>query len=512
MYRREQRTLTALSLTGLTLGLLTACNSTTPSARLENRVSLPVPNLPAADTTSPTAPAEKEVGSIRLTARSLIPLAFNRQPDIKSSYQQFKSEEARYDFFYTSKDALTPRFSSSNTLDESRTTDWELGERLGERDREHIVEIGIDKRFFDTTELSIATGLETATSDGDIGNQPYVSASVRYPLWGSREKLERTSEDIFQRNELNDAQLNYIKQVRSQLEHALTVFYVVVELRSQVASSERWQADLLALVDRLDEISGRDVSTDRRRIEADLARVNSEIRNSLGKYEVDLARLKYFCGLPYETELEIDEEPFNPFENTSHEELRRISIETDPEIATLRNAMRNAEVQLDLARRGKWDVALLAEGRSGFRGRGVEKGNTDWSLSAGLEVNAVDARVTSSLQRQARASIARFAHAIAARESLIYADTLEPLVRIETLGASRDELTSNLRRFQDDYQTGVEEFIAGSLNIDDLLKRRETIYEQEEEIAELAFLVGANVAELCAATGKFFELLGIPPG
>ena len=85
-------------------------------------------------------------------------------------------------------------------------------------------------------------------------------------------------------------------------------------------------------------------------------------------------------------------------------------------------------------------------------------------------------------------------------------------MRIETLGASRDELARNLRRFQDDYESGVEEFIAGRLNIDDLLKRRETIYEQEEEIAELAFMVGANVAELCAATGKFFELLGVPPG
>ena len=118
----------------------------------------------------------------------------------------------------------------------------------------------------------------------------------------------------------------------------------------------------------------------------------------------------------------------------------------------------------------------------------------------------------SSLQRQARASIARFKHAIAARESLIYADTLEPLVRIETLGASRDELAANLLRFQDDYQAGVEEYVVGTLNIDDLLKRRETIYEQEEEIAELAFLVGANIAELCAATGKFFELLGLPSG
>jgi len=69
-----------------------------------------------------------------------------------------------------------------------------------------------------------------------------------------------------------------------------------------------------------------------------------------------------------------------------------------------------------------------------------------------------------------------------------------------------------LRGFHDNHEAAVEESIAGRLNIDDLLKRRETIYEQEEEIAELAFMVGANIAEFCAATGKFFELLGVPPG
>ncbi len=52
--------------------------------------------------------------------------------------------------------------------------------------------------------------------------------------------------------------------------------------------------------------------------------------------------------------------------------------------------------------------------------------------------------------------------------------------------------------------------MAGNLNIDDLLKRRENLFDQDQEIARLTFLVGANVAELCAATGKFFELLDKP--
>jgi len=83
------------------------------------------------------------------------------------------------------------------------------------------------------------------------------------------------------------------------------------------------------------------------------------------------------------------------------------------------------------------------------------------------------------------------------------------------LGASRHQLIGNLPRYQEDYTRGVREYIAGNLNIDDLLTRRGNLFSQEREISRLTFLVAVNVAELCAATGKFFELLeqeGIEPG
>lgn len=492
--------------------ILTACSSTMPSARVHADVDLPTPQSARVDSAAEVALPISESGVLALSPTSLIRLAFNRQPDISSSFEAFRAEEARYDFFYTSRDALTPHLSLSNTFSESRTLDDDNGKRIGTQNRAHGVEVGVDKLFFDTTRVSVAAGLDTLAEDGDIGNQPFLSANVRYPLGESREKLERASEDIFRQNELNDAQLAYIVQIRRRLERALRGYYQVLELRDRVKSATRWQQDLMSLSRRMDAIEGRDVSNDRRRVEAELARANAEVRNLVGRSRVELARFKHASGIPYDTEVKFVETPFNPFKERSHEVLLRISIETDPEIATLRNAMSNAEVQLDLARRGQWDVALLLAGKGQFRGRGAVEGNTEWSVSVGLDVSAVDERVTSSLERQAQASIARFKKAIEARESLIYADTFEPLVRIETLSASRKELIDNLGRFEEDYRVGMREFVAGKLNIDDLLTRRETIFDQEEEIARLANFVGANIAELCSATGKFFELLGEPIG
>ncbi len=490
----------------LTLAL-TGCATPTPSARLDREVRLPVPNDEAVKAATSAQVSLDNPATIRLSAETLIPLAFRLQPQIKSSYQAFRTEEARYDFFYAANDSLTPRVRASSGRSENRFSD-DAGHDRVDRDFDHTVEVGVDRQFFDTTRMSLASGMRAAGPSNDMGNHPFVSADVRYPLWGSREKLERTSEDIFRRNELNDAQLEYIQEVRRRLQIALEQFSEVVELRTSVTSAEAWLADLQRLAARLDALGRQDLAADRRRLDADIANVTSTVRNVSGKFRVELARLQYAVGIPYATQVELDETPFNPFGGLEHAELIRATLENDPEIATLHNAMRNAEVQLDLARRGKWDVALLLSGRSDLEGGEADDTASEWAVSAGVEVSAVDARVTSSLVRQAEASIERFRRAIESRENLIYVDTLEPLIRIETLSESRDQMAATLSKYRADYEAGVEEYAAGKLNLDDLLTRRETLYDQEDEVAGLTTLVAINVAELCSATGKFFDLLG----
>jgi hypothetical protein len=77
---------------GLLLAItLTACSSVTPSARLRQRVDLPLPVFSSVGP-DPGRLSRMPSGESRtLTARSLIPLAFNSQPDIKASFQRFKS-------------------------------------------------------------------------------------------------------------------------------------------------------------------------------------------------------------------------------------------------------------------------------------------------------------------------------------------------------------------------------------------------------------------------------------
>ena len=490
---------------------VTACDSTLPSTRIRGRVRLPVPNedapLPGPERLTRVASGE----SFRLTPLTLIQIAFSRQPDIKASYHRFKQEEARYDFFVVSRDSLTPRIDTRTDVSERRDSN-ELDPGNVIRQRGQSVRFSIEKRFFDTTELDFGVGLRGSEAESGYGSQPFVEARLRYPLWVSRQKLERTSEEIFRRNELNDAKLDYIQTVRRRLQRTLFKFYDVIRQRRQLEHTRRWRADLDSLLKSLDDLGGRDLSTDRRRVRAELTRVVARVRELAGRYEIDIERLKGNCGLPFHVKIELIDEPFNPFEGRTHEDLLRLSIANDPEIATLHNEELNAKVELDLARRGRWDVTLPLDGRSNLEGGGKDEGVSDWAVGFGLDVAMVDPRVTGSLSRQAQANISRFAQAVIARENEIFVDTLEPIIRIDTLGKSRDELAANLPRFEQDYLDGLQEYAAGVLNIDDLLKRRDNLMFQENEVARLTEMVGANVSELCSATGKFFELLEKPDG
>ena len=468
--------------------------------------------MPEATLSEPAAPqrsedADAEPSVYHVSAESLIPLAFHLNPDIKSSYERFVEEAARYDFFYSSRDSLTPRLSVGSNLARSVEPDGPGAPNVRSRRTDMVLEAAVEKRFFDTTRVEVGTGYDIGREDGQSGQQPLLFANARVPLWGSRERLSRASEDIFRQNELDDAQLDYIDRVRRILNRALEQYYQGIELEERTLAGERWSSDLDTLLRELEAAGEDERAADLSRVRAESVRAAAAVRNSRGRYEIELARLKSVLGVPYESTIELLKDPFNPFAGQTHEEILVAAIANDPESATLANAAANARVQLDLARRGKWDVALSLSGIGRSQGDGTLEGEASWSAFAGVDISLVDQRVTASLTDQAEASIRRSNHAIAARGREIHVDTLDPIVRIRTLTPSHTELVETLPRYQEDYASGLAEYRAGNLNIDDLLNRRSTLFRQEEQVAEFWNSIGVNVAELCAATGKFFEIL-----
>jgi len=492
------------------------CAGTTPSQTVDSGLRMPVPQgqtytattrpakarWPSATQPATSQPAEPT--HFVLVPMSIIRLTFDRQPAIKADYHAFKAEEARYDFFYTSRDAFTPGVRLSNELSGDR--DPNDGKS---RERNHEAELFMTKQFFDTSRLDLSAGYHAGDEywGGDRSSHSFVKGSLLYPLWTSRQALQRASEDIERQNDLRDAQLEYLQTVRFRIRESFFYYSGALRLGGRVDVNEQWLDDLRSLARRVQANQGPSSTEDLQRIEAEIETVDAEYRDFVGRRQVEVEALKGAIGLPFEASIDILDKPFNPFAGRPYDQVLAESIASDPEVAILNNAVRSAEAQLDLARRGKWDASLELAGESSLEGTQDDQGESSWNVSATALLSAVDPRITGSLEREALANIERNREAIRARKNEIHVEAIGPMVQLDTLRTNVVKLPRNLPRYVEDYQKGLDEYGRGALNIDDLLARRRTLAERQTEIVHARQDIVVNVALLCAATGKFFELV-----
>jgi len=468
-----------------------------------DEVSIPTPGgLRAGKYFRPGKGRRLAVRKVVLTPTAVIRLTFEHNPQIKQTYMRYAAERARYDYYIASWTSLTPGFSVSAGTEETTSPDDEIT-----RDKSQTFKVFVDKNFFNTSKLRLSAEYENEASDGTHAGHPYLAGSLRYPLWASREALARTSEQIFQQNRVNDAQLAYVKAVRNFLRWALSSYYSTVEQLRRVELVQQWLDDIKAVRQRLMKSNLPTRQADLRRVDAEIASLETRLRSFKARYKISVEALKSVIGLPFETKLEFKEEPFNPFADISREDLFRLSVQTDPEIATLKNAIKNAEVQLELARKGRLDIALLLSGSVDMRGSGGWTGKQVWRADAGLEVRFVDPRVSSSLEREALATVAKFQQAMQARKNDIYVGTIDPLLTMNALMENKKTIEENIKRYKKDWETGLKEYFAGRMNIDDLLRRRENLFGEQRSLVSTKASLGRQVAALCSTTGKFFEFL-----
>ena len=492
------------------------CAGTMPSQTVDSGLRMPVPQgqtytaatrptearLPTATQPATSQPAEPT--HFVLVPMSIIRLTFNRQPAIKADYHAFKAEEARYDFFYTSRDAFTPGVRLANELSGDR--DPNDGKS---RQRTHEAEFFVTKQFFDTSRLDLAAGYRAGDEywGGDRTSHSFVKGSLLYPLWTSRPALQRASEDIERQNDLRDAQLEYLQTVRFRVRESFFYYSGALRLGGRVAVNTQWLQDLRSLARRVQATQSASATEDLQRVEAEIETVDAEYRDLEGRRQVEVEAVKGAIGLPFDASIDILDKPFNPFAGRPYDQIIAESVAHDPEIAILNNAVRSAEAQLDLARRGKWDASLELAGESNLEGTQDDQGESYWNVTATALLSAVDPRITSSLEREALANIERNREAIRARKNEIHVEAIGPMVRLDTLRTNVAKLTQNLPRYVEDYEKGLAEYDRGALNIDDLLARRRTLAEQQTQIVHARQDIVVDVARLCAATGKYFDLV-----
>jgi outer membrane protein TolC len=498
---RIQRSILAAALT-----LLAGCKAA-PSAP-PNSVGLPIPpgleqgiRISAA-TSRPTgnkylSPGQKQLD---LTPMKVIHLTFELCPRIRAAYLRYMGEKARYDYIMANWTSTTPGAligpGWNRTQDAADTISNEQTQR---------VEAFVERNFLDTSRFRAFAGALNEDAGESHGFHPTAGGLLQYPLWVSREALQRSSEQIFQQTRVNDAQLEYVKQVRENLGNLTSTFFGVLGIYQRVGIRQH-QIDDLHEIQRRAEGAGKP-ATDLQRIQAEEVTATTALRDQQSNYEIEMAWMTSTMGLPRGLDVRLVDEPFDPFGQTPQEEMLAMSLQTDPEIATLKNAIRDAEVQLALARKGKVDVTMSLGASTDLAGSGSRSGQAEYRAEALLTVAFIDARLSNSLAREAGANIRQYEQAIQRRRNNVYVEANEPLIKIRMLGKNIPDRQRNVERYQRDYEAAVRDYVAGRMDIDNLLQRRTGLLNEELELSYNKGELGGRISSLATTTGKFFELL-----
>jgi hypothetical protein len=462
------------------------------------------PATPAAP--EPTAASFLPPGAsqLDLTPWKVIFLTFQNSRAIRVAYLNYAAEKARYDYIIATWTSTTPGFATEAT--------WDRLKDATDKRTNYFTQGGqvfLEQNFQDTSRLRVyGSVLNEDFGDGHAAH-PGGGGTLHVPLWGSREALQRSSDLIFQQNRVNDAQLEYVKSVRDELKWGLYFYYECMGIQLRVAANQRMIDDLQSVYARM-QAAGRP-QADLQRMQAAITTAVTTLRDRQSNYDVEVHALKRTVGLPMDLEVTIADELFNPFGEPNREELLALSMQTDPEIATLKNAVKNAEVQLALALKGRLDISLNVAADADMRGTGRWAGKEEYRAATGVEVRFIDPRISNNLARESTADVARYQEEIVQRKNEIYVGAMAPLIKAGPLTRNIADTQRNIERYRSDFAIGLTDYFADRMNIDDLIRRRQSLQDEEVKLADARNEFGVEMADLAQATGKYFEILAQGP-
>ncbi len=436
-----------------------------------------------------------------LDPATVIRLTIKFSPEIRRAFERKLAEEARFDFFTYNREAVSYGVRSEFYYDRySNRSDRSLDKTLSP----HAF---LRKEFYNTASASIRSGYDlTDYQDGHDANA-FIAAGLDIPLFASREALQRSNDKIYQQTKVNDARLDYYQRIRRQISNALGNLAWTQSNYDACMYLASHRADLEALADVISSIEGRDTYADAEQLAATLASACAECDSARMNFEIASEYLINIIGLPFDTSVNVSSSDFDPFKGETQAGLEAIALETDEEIKTLLNSVRNAQSELDLARKGKWDTTLSLDARRDFAGSGDADGEASYFLSAGIEITHIDNRISRSLEAIALANIREYKNAIISRKREIHTNIVDSYKNLVGRMAEVEARAQNLSRYRDDYAKGIDLYRQGAITIGELILKRQSIREEEGDIAHARERARESVADLLSSTGRYEQFV-----
>ena len=451
-----------------------------------------------------------------LNVENIIQLVFSRSASVTAAREDMLASQLGLEEFRRNLDRLEPFVETRADLSDFPNRSGAFG---------HQVEavVGVQKETFEGAVLRTEVGGAMSRflidhqmlSSGEFvedGSGVLMRARFEAPFFGSRRRQNRVIAQAFQKSTARKAQLDYLDDYRNFVDNALSYYISIVYHERLVAAYRSYIDDLDAL---LAENNLEDV--DREVVESQ--KFAAEFQRDAYRTGGQETRTILFAELaiPQDAEVELEKRPYrlsdyavDAKDSTQLGELIARARQNNPTFTVLADAIANTELQRQQAIDGSLDVTTYLEGTIFPLGSATFDDRLDgWSVGGGVVVRLNDRRVLTATRLKAEAEIRQFRAATEAEEIL-----MRRRIAIETQGLvdldeHRKKLDSTRRKQATVWSRQRAEYLAGRVNINQVLQARRDLRSTDVELAQNTYGSESRERRLKGALGVIYDVVGL---
>jgi hypothetical protein len=466
----------------------------------------------------------------RLNPTNIVHMVYELNPKVRSFREEMIAAQHALEEFQTN----LSRFEPFTRLDadvvdypKRREAEGATGEIVG----------GIEKETFEGAILRVEGGasgsrfeygeVDEGQDEVERGSGGLVRARFEIPFVGSRKRQNRVISQAFQESSAREAELNYLSYFRTYVTSALTYYYIALRYLNYGRAYEQKLNDIQMLIN-----DPRCRPEDKLRLETEAGEIKVYLGNYQAQYREALADTLRYLGLQHDDEYLLEELTYkvSPYLETSNtpEGLKKMTEDAyrnNPQFRVLGNAIENAELQRDLAIRGKFDITAFVEGTQfAFGSESFDDRVGGWELGAGLSVRLNDPKVLTATRRKTEAQIRQFRAEIDSARLKTQHQIATESDALHSNHKIRLQLLENIKQSEAEYKERVKRYFNGSnggngnndnmnpITIDDVLTLLNDKAGKWISLASYTYYVQYAELTLMTATGEVYRMVGMEMG
>lgn len=439
-----------------------------------------------------------------ITIDSLMQLVYDENPEVVSARYALEVAEFQFKDFVRNLSQFTPFLSQSSIT---------RSQRRYEEEQVYRTRVGMEKEFFDGSSVSTGFGHGGNFGDPESGTGQFLETDITFPLAGSNTTLRRITSLSREENELFNARLEYVDEIRDNIRESHYHYFDLLTTKERLARRieciEDYKGFLTIARVQSNPAERQQIETAIQSEEADIIRYEETLnhiliflRFSIGREELSISQVNSF-------DLYAEDYYGKWYLSRTVEELLGEADRNDINIRILENARKNSLEKKRLAEEGKWDIFTDLNGQYDINGDGSRREENGYFMGAGLRVTKIDPVLLGYSLSRAVAEINEY-------DALIREQHLRTKDRIDRewfIARNRrkqyEGLLESVKAQRGVYLQKRKDYAEGKESIDNLIDYRKELMNTQASLVQSLHGFYWSIVRLDHACGVYYNKLGI---